>query len=395
MTGVAWDWQSAQRISRAVRQVEGSANLASGLENAPLTGADTNYVKTPSTLPGSYDGTEALSGKVVYRLADGTIHDTGIDVWIKDLNDTPLSADKIYKGTLNGTLDQDSTTQALYLVQESTGSNNGPVSLEYVYPWRWVDVTIAPPLFTVTGTFKALLYQRWEQLLQNMTSSSGYPELADIATPGDPFWLDPSFRSIPSRPDTADIIPCWVDQGSVLPFFSDNNTTLLSETSSTYYEGTTAAAWYLGTRMNLALPKTLGRFTFPPGSSITVAKFGGGTMPIYSNLDVDFTGYWNINCPVIATPMLATVKYKSAYSATWGVTSSPYPWKNSAGTLKDLYFWFWDPAGLLANSGADQQVVVTPVNSVKLNSSFTSYGSSGPPHAGHNNTITYIITLKY
>lgn len=382
---VAFDYQSAREIAGAVAAVKRMQGNRAQARPRIYTEGNGPMVQTPATLPGGYDGSDPLQGKLVDRIADGSILELS-DVWIQSPNETALAEDTIYCGRLSGHHNESGTVLPLYWVD--AGGAAAEVGLDYVFPWRWVDVDFGPPLYSGPGTQKCLLYQRNELQLFNMTSGSGYPEVADIVTPGDPYWLDPG-----SGPRW-DITPVWVGNGEILPLYSDNNTSPGSSSSANYYDGATAAAWYMW-RLGM-LPRVLGRF--PLSDSDTVDKHGGGTMAIQANDNQNTSGHWPYE-NIIVHPFLATVKYKALTIPTsvFGVTSTGFPWKNSAGTLKDLYFWFWDPMGLLANTGSDQQVIVTPVNSRKLYSGFPQYNGSGGTVGATipSDGVMYIITAKF
>jgi hypothetical protein len=204
-----------------------------------------------------------------------------------------------------------------------------------------------------------------------------------MEAPGEDYWLDAARLNTPDL----DTTPYYCVQSDPLPVYSDTNTAFLGLTSSTYYEGATAAAYYLK-GMGFALPKVHSKFSL---SGATVAKYGGGTLPIYANDDMNAISYTASPADVIIKPFLATVKYISMSGVIWGVTSNVKTWKNSSGTTKDLYFWFWDGMGLLANSASDQQVLVTPITKIKMDASFTDYESSGKT----NGDVLYLITHKF
>jgi len=383
MSGVLFDFDAARRISRTVREFEQGRNRETSLENGGLNASNQAWVKTPASLPGGYDGTEALTGTIVYVLEDGTVYDTTTECYIKDPNAGPLEEDKVYRGTFNGAFEQSGTTLGLHLVQ-SQPSTSTP-TLEYVLPWKWVDVTFDAAYYGSTYTQKGLLFTRLESQLH--PKSGTIPDLGNMASPGEDYWLDPSRLNAPD----ADITPYFIDGSphDPLPVYSTSNTAFLSTSSTDYYEGATAASFYLSS-MGLALPKILGKFV--SSQYTTVAKYGGGTMPIKTNVDINSTSYHS-SYPVkhLVSPFLATVKYKSMSGAIWGVTSTPYSWKTSGGTTKDLYFWFPDIIGLLANSGADQQVLVTPIANTKMDATFTNYQLS----AKTNGDVIYLITNKF
>lgn len=116
MSGVAFTYHDAKRIAGAVQWAEGQKGLiGGGVDHNPLRPGE-SWVRTPASLPGGYDGTTALEGVGLLRLADGTDHDLNT-VWVKDPNDAPLAADTVYRGTFNGTLSQAGSNYPLFLVQ--------------------------------------------------------------------------------------------------------------------------------------------------------------------------------------------------------------------------------------------------------------------------------------
>jgi hypothetical protein len=174
MSGLVWDFQSAARISRAVRKVEQTGQSQfDDLAFMPRLAGARDWVKTPSTLPGGYDGTEPLDGVKVVRLPDGTIHEHPQSVYILDPNGTPLEADKIYPAQFAGTYEDAGITQGLYLVQAGSGSLSANYIGETVvgyykggtytitggyYGFGYTDVTVyvGPPnaVFSSTQTFR-------------------------------------------------------------------------------------------------------------------------------------------------------------------------------------------------------------------------------------------------
>jgi hypothetical protein len=139
MSGVAFTWNDAKRIAGAVQWAEGQRGLiAGGIDSQPLRPGE-SWVRTPASLPDGYDGTDALEGVGILRLADGTDHDLNA-VWIKDTNGSALEASKVYRGTFNGTLSQADTNLPLFLVQAGGGGGSSGTEACAVAPWRWETI---------------------------------------------------------------------------------------------------------------------------------------------------------------------------------------------------------------------------------------------------------------
>jgi hypothetical protein len=163
MSGLVWDFQSAARISRVVRKVEQTGQSQfDEMGFASNLGGSRDWVKTPSTLPGGYDGTEPLDGVKVVRLPDGTIHEHPQSVFILDPNGTALAADTIYPAQFAGTYDDGSTIQGLYLVQAG-GSGTGSGLVVGYYNGGNVNQTggTGTTTITVNGEPKTIAYNPW------------------------------------------------------------------------------------------------------------------------------------------------------------------------------------------------------------------------------------------
>lgn len=376
----AFSLDSARRVAEATRAYEASLLGAGGPQGRPIGAPGLMLVRTPSSLPSGYDGSEALDGELVEFPQGATAYHASIpSVWIQALNNEELTQDTVYHARFAGTLTQDSTTLPYFLVDAASAA--AAPAYEYVVPWRWVDVTYGPPVYGSTFTQKDLIYIKYESALN--PKSGTIPDLSNMESPGENYWKDPARLNTPDL----DTTPYVCSNDDPLPVYSDSNTALLSTSSTTYYEGATAAAFYMR-NLDYGIPRVHSKFSL---AGATVAKYGGGTLPIMSNDDFNTISQDGSYAHIITRPFLATVKYISLSGAIWGVSSTAYSWKNSSGTTKDLYFWFPDLMGLLANSASDQQVLVTPICAGKMDASWTNYKVTGRT----NGDILYLITNKF
>lgn len=104
-----------------------AGDYTDGVTTAPLYVVDEPdlYVKTPNTLPGGYDGSTALEGTIIFRRSDDTWIDI-CNVFIRELNLQPLTANTKYTANWAGSFTQSSVTKMLCLCElGGAGSSSG------------------------------------------------------------------------------------------------------------------------------------------------------------------------------------------------------------------------------------------------------------------------------
>lgn len=113
----------ARRIGEATRAYEAGLLGQGGFTNRAPGGPGLMLAKTPSSLPGGYNGSTALEGTLVELPQGSTSYHTTITaIWIQALNDEALSASTVYHARFAGTLAQSGTTLPYFLVDANDGS---------------------------------------------------------------------------------------------------------------------------------------------------------------------------------------------------------------------------------------------------------------------------------